>query len=140
MKKLLIAMILMIMSVVLVFSGCVIQLGEDSGTAVQMNNSGDVDSLPGTITVTKGSNFAFSLEGNMTTGFSWQVYIDDEEIVKLVSNVYEPEDSDLEGSGGVSVITLEALRKGETMITLEYAQNWDGGEVDKTREIEIVVE
>ncbi len=122
------------------FSGCVLQLGEKGDTALQMGNSGDIDSLPSTITVTKGSTFGFSLKANMTTGYSWQVYIEDEEIVKLVSNEYEPEDSDADGSGGMATITLEALKKGETVVTFEYAQDWEGGETDKTRDITIVVE
>ena len=52
----------------------------------------------------------------------------------------EPEDSEATGSGGIATLTFGALKKGETKLTLEYAQDWEGGEVDKTKEITVVVE
>jgi predicted secreted protein len=140
MKKTVLFLIMILLLGVTIFSGCVMQLGEKGSTVMQMGSSGDVDSLPSTLTVTKGSTFGFSLEANMTTGYSWQVYIEDEEILKLVSNDYEPEDTDADGSGGMTTITIEALKKGETKITLEYARDWEGGEVDKTKDMTIVVE
>ncbi len=142
MKKTFIFMILIALLSMIVFSGCVIQTDKGSNTAIQMNGSGSIETLPSTLTVTKGSTFGYSLDANMTTGYSWQVYIEDESIVELVDNVYEPDETDEEaaGSGGVATITLKALKKGETTITLEYAQDWEGGETGKSKDITIVVE
>ncbi len=136
-----ILIIAIILACVFVFAGCQIQLGGGGKTAIQMSSeTGDVDDLPDTLTASKGSTFAFSLEGNATTGYSWQVVIEDEEIVELKSNEYEPEDSDVTGSGGIATLTFGALKKGETKLTLVYAQDWEGGETDKTKEILVVVE
>ena len=142
MKKTFIFMILIVLLSTIVFSGCVIQTDNGSDTAIQMNGSGSLETLPSTLTVTKGSTFGYSLEANMTTGYSWQVSIEDESIVELVDNVYEPDKTDEEaaGSGGVATITFKALKKGETTITLEYAQDWEGGETGKSKDITIVVE
>jgi len=138
-KTILIIVILLVCA--FVFAGCQIQLNGGGKTAMQMSSdTGDVESLPDTLTASKGSTFAFSLEGNATTGFTWQVTIEDEEIVELKSNEYVPEDSDKVGSGGIATLTFAALKKGETKLTLVYAQDWEGGETDKTKEILVVIE
>ena len=136
-----IMIIVLVLVCVLCLSGCEIQLGGGGKTAIQMSGeTGDVEGLPDTVTAPVGSTFAFSLEGNATTGYTWQVMIEDEEIVELKSNEYVPEDSEVTGSGGIATLTFGALKKGETKLTLEYAQDWEGGEVDKTKEITVVVE
>ena len=105
-----------------VFAGCQIQLGGGGKTAIEMSSdAGDVDSLPDTLAASKGSTFAFSLEGNDTTGYTWQVMIEDEEIVELKSSEYVPEDLDAQESGGITTLTFRALAKGETKLTLTYA-------------------
>lgn len=140
MKKSIISIVL-VLACVLVFAGCQIQFGGSGKTAIQMNGeTGDVDALPDTITAPKGSTFSFSLEGNATTGYTWQAKIEDEEIVALVSNEYASEDSNMAGSGGIATLTFKALKKGETKLILEYARDWEGGEVDKTKEVIVVVE
>ena len=131
----------LILVCVIGLSGCQLQFGGDGNTAIDMSGStGDADGLPNTVTAPQGSTFAFRLEGNITTGYTWQAMIEDEQILKLESNEYEPEDSELVGSGGTATLTFKALKKGETKLTLEYAQDWEGGEVDKTKEITVVVE
>ena len=130
-----------VMVCLLCFAGCQIQLGGDGKTAIQMSgDTGDVDSLPNTVTAPKGSTFAFSLEGNAEKGYTWLVMIEDEEIVELKSNEYVPDDSDENGNGGIATLTFKALKKGETKLTLTCVQDGEGGEVDKTKEVTVIVE
>lgn len=141
MKRKLVLATLVIVVCMTIFTGCVIKTGNtDGNTAIEMSGSGDIDSLPGTLNATKGSTFGFKLEANPTTGYTWQVYIEDEEIVKLAGNEYDPDDAQADGSGGLTTLTFKALEKGETKVKIEYARDWEGGEVDKTKEITIIVE
>lgn len=140
MKKTIIGALIIVV-VLLALTGCVIQTGNTDGkTAIQMSGSGGVESIPDTLNATKGSTFEFKLEANSTTGYTWQVYIDDEEIVELTGDEYECDDPEVTGSGGITTLTFKALKEGETTVTLEYARDWEGGEVDKSKEIKVVVE
>ena len=140
MKKMLVLTVLVLICVML-FAGCLIRTGNDDGkTAVPMKNAGGVDTIPDVVNVTKGTNFEFSLEGNPTTGYTWQVYVDDEEILEYLGEDYVVDDPNADGSGGVSTLKFKALEKGETKVTLEYAQDWEGGDLGEEKEITVVVE
>lgn len=141
MKKILLLLIVLALCTTVLFSGCLIQV-DRGNTGINMNTTDGVDSIPDEFTVSKGSTFAFALEANATTGYTWQVDIGDEDVLELVSNEYEPDDTEdgKVGSGGTTTLTFFSRNKGTTMLSLEYAQDWEGGEIDKTKDIAIIVE
>lgn len=138
-KTILLALIIAV--VLMVLTGCLIQTGNSDGkTAILMSGSGGVESIPSKLNATQGSTFEFKLEANPTTGHTWQVNIEDEEIVVLTSNEYICNDPEADGTGGTTTLKFKALKKGETTITLGYARDWEDGDVDKHKEIKVVVE
>lgn len=141
MKITIVILIVLLMASTFAFSGCIIQMEGNEKTAIEMGSDiGGFDAVPEDLTVPKDATFSFNLQGNATTGYTWQVIIEDEEIIELVSNEYVPEETKAVGSGGIATLTFKALERGETILTLEYAQDWDGGEIDKTKDIIVVVE
>lgn len=61
----------------------------------------------------------FWLEGNPTTGYSWEVDACDDELT--VTTVFEPQDNGATGAGGRYHITLSGV--GE--VQLAYRRPWD---------------
>ena len=148
MKKLMLISLVPAVIALILLSGCVMQTNNNEGrredssegkTETEMK-SYEEDTIPDTVKVTKGSMFEISLEANPTTGYTWQVYFEDEEVLEFAGSDHEVDNPDVDGSGGVTTLIFKALEKGETRVTLEYAQNWEGGDTDKTREITVVVE
>lgn len=68
---------------------------------------------------------------NASTGYTWQenASIADETIIKQVEhNIIGPADGSPPGAPGKESWTFKALKTGKTTISLEYGQNWEGGE------------
>ena len=74
-----------------------------------------------------GSQATVELEGNPTTGFSWEVEIANPDIVKEVASDYisDQQDEDVVGVGGVFSFTFKGITEGETELTFVYRQSWD---------------
>lgn len=68
-----------------------------------------------------------TLKGNPTTGFEWVCNVEDESIIKLVSNEYIPNkvEEGIAGAGGVYKITLEGLKEGISGLNCEYERSWE---------------
>ena len=70
------------------------------------------------------------LSANPTTGCSWEVKMDKEGIVKLVSSEYKSSqsksDEGLVGVGGTQTFCFEAVKDGQVIITFQYGHKWDG--------------
>jgi inhibitor of cysteine peptidase len=65
-----------------------------------------------------------NLEGNPTTGYTWEIMNIDKRILLQESEKFKPE-SDLEGSPGLFVFRLMAVEKGQTDIVLIYHRPWE---------------
>ncbi len=95
------------------------------------------------IEVAAGKTFTITLDSNITTGFSWQLVGNtDEAVVELVNSEYQPSQATqgLMGAGGQEVWTFKALKSGESIISLEYSQPWEGGtKAANTFELTVVV-
>jgi len=79
-----------------------------------------------TIETKAGNQFTITLRGNVTTGYIWQMAKGTESaIVKKVSDKYIAENTERTGAGGDHVWTFEALKAGDTTITLEYLRPWE---------------
>ena len=75
-----------------------------------------------TIAVTAGESFFIELEGNATTGFSWQVSQEpDSAVAPVISDQYIPPENedDRGGVGGTYVFELQAEAAGNTSVGFE---------------------
>jgi inhibitor of cysteine peptidase len=76
-----------------------------------------------TIRVSAGERFAVVLEGNPSTGYTWQVSAD-ERYLELLTQDFEPHGQGV-GAGGQEVFHFRGLAAGECTITCEYCRPWD---------------
>ena len=90
-----------------------------------------------------GGLLIVTLESNpASTGFQWELAeISDETVLQRVDQRYEPpEDGDMVGAPGKDIWTFKALKKGESSISMEYSQPWEGGtKAAETFELTVLV-
>jgi inhibitor of cysteine peptidase len=89
-----------------------------------------------TLKVAVGQVFAISLEGNPTTGYTWQSEIDSR-YLELLGLEFEPGGKAV-GAGGCEVFRFKALRAGQTEIAFEYRRPW-GSSPGDTRRCPLVI-
>ena len=80
-----------------------------------------------TIDIGVNQEFVIALGANPTTGYDWEVSLD-EAMLELVEKTYKlPEEAEHEvvGAGGVDYFRFKALKAGETEITLVYKRTWE---------------
>lgn len=87
-----------------------------------------------------GENLKIELEENPTTGYTLVYKIKDEEIVKVTSDEYKAEDKEMAGSGGMHTYVIQGLKEGETTIEFTSRQDWEGGEIEDSMEVTVVVD
>jgi len=112
MKKFLIPITMAMMATCLL-AGCVkVETYTDSGQTIDIG----VD-----------QEFVIALGANPTTGYDWEVSLD-EAMLELAEKTYKlPEEAEHEvvGAGGVDYFRFKALKAGETEITLVYKRTWE---------------
>ncbi|RPH60193.1 MAG: hypothetical protein EHM81_06725 [Chloroflexi bacterium] len=82
----------------------------------------------GTVELKTGETLMVSLDSNITTGYSWEIQETDETLLKLKGDpeYIEPKsDPQLAGAGGRQVFRFEALKAGQTTLTLVYRRPWE---------------
>jgi inhibitor of cysteine peptidase len=89
------------------------------------------------IQVAAGETFAVTLAGNPTTGYTWQVGVDQQHL-ELIDQTYTPGGEGV-GAGGQEVFTFRARAAGKTGIACEYRRPWDK-EARETKRIEVIIE
>jgi inhibitor of cysteine peptidase len=90
-------------------------------------------------TLKVGDSCSVTLEGNPTTGYTWQCEIGDDRIVSLTNESSTP-DSALIGAGSTFHWTFKALKPGETTVTFRYYRPWEGNaNFPQTVEYQIIV-
>ena len=80
-----------------------------------------------TIDIGVNQEFVIALGANPTTGYDWEVSLD-ETMLELVEKTYKlPEEAEHEvvGAGGVDYFRFKALKAGETEITMVYKRSWE---------------
>jgi len=111
-KKFLI-LIAMVLIATCLLAGCVrVETYTDSGQAIDIGVN---------------QEFVIALGSNPTTGYDWEVNLD-ETMLELVEKIYKlPEEAEHEvvGAGGVDYFRFKALKAGETEITLVYKRTWE---------------
>ena len=89
----------------------------------------------------KGQTLVVTLEGNPTTGYSWEVA--DPLNEQVLRQAGEPEfkaESDLIGAGGVQILRFEAVNAGKFTLKLVYHRPWEKDvEPLETYSIQVVV-
>jgi len=95
----------------------------------------------GTVDLRVGETMAVVLEGNPTTGFTWETAALDASVLKQLSEPeFEPESS-LIGAGGTFTFRFEAVAPGQTLLRLVYHRPWETDvPPEKTFEVTVVVQ
>jgi len=91
-----------------------------------------------------GDSFTVTLCSNPTTGFQWSetAEISDPAVLEQVNHEFvPPEDENIVGGAGKEVWTFKALKEGNSTISMEYSQPWEGGDKEEwTFTLTVVVE
>ena len=81
-----------------------------------------------TINISVDQEFVIAIGANPTTGYDWEVSLD-ETMLELVEKTYKPAEEAKEykvvGAGGVDYFRFQALKTGETEITMVYKRPWE---------------
>ena len=84
--------------------------------------------------------FSVKLEGNPSTGYTWEVAEVDTAVLKKVGETEFETESDLVGASGVLILHFEAIGRGETPLNLVYHRSWEEDVPrEETFEISVVV-
>ncbi len=94
------------------------------------------DSRTKVIPVAVGETFALALEGNPSTGYTWQADVDARHLEQIAQE-FEPAGEGV-GAAGHEVCRFTALKAGKTRIAFSYQRPWDR-EARDTRQFEVVI-
>ena len=113
-------------------------------TACQTGSTNTVtineDDAGKTIELKTGDTLLVSLEGNMTTGFSWIPAPRDPVLLEQVGEVTVTPESDAVGAPGTLVLTFKATKTGQTTLHLDYKRSWEEGVTsEKVFDVTVVV-
>lgn len=137
------AIIFAALAALLAFSGCAEQ--QDGGGQGQQagGGSGRQDDGLYDYEVAAGSGFNIELDCNPTTGYIWKV-------TEIDSGLLEPWSEDfilsgdcqpgMAGCGGTCILRFNALKAGDTSVTLVYCRDWECEQTtEETREFSIKI-
>lgn len=89
---------------------------------------GEVITAAGPIELSVDGRATIRLDANPTTGYQWEpVAAPDESVIRVVSDHYRADDSNVVGSGGTQEIVLEGTGAGTTTFELQYVRPWETG-------------
>jgi inhibitor of cysteine peptidase len=87
-----------------------------------------------------GQTLVVSLEGNPTTGYTWEAAELDEQVLRQVGEAEFNPESDAIGAGGVQTLRFETVNSGQTTINLVYHRSWEEDvEPAETFSVQVVV-
>jgi predicted secreted protein len=78
-------------------------------------------------TIKIGESITHELEGNPTTGYSWQYKADTPEIVKIAEEVTSENKDGLVGTPSKFKYKIEGIKAGTTQIIFTYQRSWETG-------------
>lgn len=78
-----------------------------------------------TIELKVGQEFAVTLEGNLTTGYTWEMVSEQGALVEQVGEAEYESESDLVGAGGHVTLNFKALNPGNQTLELIYHRPWE---------------
>ena len=75
-----------------------------------------------------GDTIVVTLEGNPTTGYTWEAKDLDTSMLQQEGDPnYKSSNPDLVGAGGTQSLTFKALKAGSVTLTLIYHRSWETG-------------
>jgi inhibitor of cysteine peptidase len=77
------------------------------------------------IELQKGQTLTINLEGNPTTGYTWEVVESEGAVVRQVGEAEFKADSELMGAGGTQTLRFEAVTEGQMELRLVYHRPWE---------------
>ncbi len=127
-KKLWIGISLLVMGV-LALSAC----GRPSEIVLNDNNNGSQ------ITLHIGQTLILRLEGNPSTGFTWEVAEINEAVLRQEGDINFEAESDLPGSPGIQVVQFKPVASGETDLELVYWRPWESEDPAESFLLRVIV-
>ncbi len=80
------------------------------------------------VEVKAGGQIVITLDGNPSTGYSWEAKDLDASMFELAGDpVFTSSNPDLVGSGGTITLTFKALKAGTSTLALVYHRPWETG-------------
>ncbi len=109
----------------LLFTGILV-FSSACGAANQVTlTAADKDSQ---VDIAKGGIIVITLEGNPSTGFSWEARDLNSAMFEQVGEpVFTSSNPDLIGSGGTVTLTFKTLQAGTAALNLVYHRSWETG-------------
>ncbi len=93
-----------------------------------------------TIQLKNGDTLVVTLDGNITTGYNWEMLPQDPAILKQLGEPEVVPDSAALGAGGKITLKLQAVKTGQASLTLIYHRPWEKDvPPEKTFEVTILV-
>ena len=87
----------------------------------------------------EGQTLSVSLEGNPTTGYTWETLEIDEQVLRQIGQPAFTPASDALGAPGTQVIRFRAVGQGRTTLRLVYHRPWEDAEPERTFSVEVIV-
>jgi len=98
------------------------------------------DDNGGQVEVKAGEEFTVVLNGNPSTGYTWEAVDLDAAMLELVGDPEFVSDSPgLVGAGGTLTLTFKALQAGTTTLNLVYHRSWEDAEPADTFSVTVTV-
>ncbi len=92
------------------------------------------------ITLRRFALIRIRLAGNPSTGYSWEITNLDRTVIRPLKQVVERGEGNLAGRPQPTVVTLKALKRGDTTLELTYRRSWEKDVAPaKTFRIKIIV-
>jgi inhibitor of cysteine peptidase len=128
----LVTLLILLLVALTVATGC---------SSQQQEVKASIDDAGRKVQLDKGQTLAVTLEGNPTTGYSWEVAEPlDEQVLRQVGEAEFKAESEALGAGGVQILRFEAVNAGQTTLNLVYHRSWEEGvEPLETYSLQIVV-
>lgn len=97
-----------------------------TGCSPQQEVKASIDDDGREMQLKKGQTLVVTLEGNPTTGYSWEAAEPlDEQVLRQAGEPEFKAESDLVGAGGVQILRFEAVNAGQTTLKLVYHRPWE---------------
>jgi inhibitor of cysteine peptidase len=91
------------------------------------------------VALKRGQDLVISLEGNPTTGYTWEAVAYDEGVLRQVGQPAFTPESDAVGAPGRQILRFEAGGAGQTTLQLVYHRPWEDADPEREFSVEVVV-
>lgn len=90
------------------------------------------------LTVTVDEEFTIELDSNPTTGYDWEVTIDNE-LVNLIGKEYQAHEAEMIGAGGRDIFIFKAKQTGTTILKFWYQRPWESTQPLKNKQYNVTI-